>query len=89
MLRRSFVLLVKLELLNDAGVFDESQQDFLRDVSRFEGLHLWPRREQRHCFALISIHITHSKPAGGSILSYVQVELLESTSTEERQDSDL
>lgn len=40
MLLRSLVLLVKLELLDDAGVFDQPEQDLLGDVSRFEGLHL-------------------------------------------------
>lgn len=48
-LRRAFVVFVKLEFLDDVWVFEDPQQDFLRDLERAEQAHLWDttgRREE-------------------------------------------
>lgn len=45
-LRRALVVLVELELLDDVGVFEDPQQDLLRDLERAEQAHLWKRREE-------------------------------------------
>lgn len=41
----SLVLLVVLQFLDDMGVFEEPQEDLLREVGRFEGFDFWGRRE--------------------------------------------
>lgn len=40
-LRSVFVLGVELEILHNAGMFDETQQDLLRQVTRPKRLHLY------------------------------------------------
>lgn len=47
-LRRMFVLGVELELLHNAGVLDETQQDLLWQVTRPERLHLYKMDACRH-----------------------------------------
>lgn len=42
-LRRAFVVVVELEFLDDVGVSEDPQQDFLCDLERAEQADLWGR----------------------------------------------
>lgn len=47
-LRRPLVVFIELDLLDDVGVFEDPEQDFLRDLERTEQADLWDtmRREK-------------------------------------------
>lgn len=53
----SLVLLIELELLDNTGMFDQPQQDLLRDIRRFEWFHLCWREERHSEKLLLSPHL--------------------------------